>query len=166
MLHILSVISIPNNIPARTYDHGSWPQPDRTWPYTATITPPFQSVLSSHWELCVHTSPKWGPWTIHWSTTSKIHIKIWIWIRRCILHKTLIKAEVTFFCRIPTSAPCCSIFPAIACYQPIHRPRIALSQHHNRNLHLIPALQVGIKKKHGHRKGEREKRRTPPNSPA
>jgi hypothetical protein len=60
-----SVISIPNINPARTYDHGSRPQLDRTWPYTATITPPFQLVLSNHWELCVHTSPKWGPWTIH-----------------------------------------------------------------------------------------------------
>ena len=94
-----SVISIPNINPARTYDHGSRPQPDRTWPYiyTATITPPFQSALSNHWGLCVHTSPKWGPWTIHWSTISKIHIRIWIWIRRRILHKTLIKPEVTFF---------------------------------------------------------------------
>ena len=59
----ITIISIPNNNPARTYDHGSRPQPDRTWPYTATITPPFQSVLSSHWKLCVDTSPKWDPWT-------------------------------------------------------------------------------------------------------
>ena len=97
----ISVISIPNNIPARTvdrtYDRGSWPQPDRTWPYAATITPPFQSVLSNHWELCVHTSPKWDPWTIHGSTISKIHIRIWIWIRRRILHKIIIKPEVIFF---------------------------------------------------------------------
>ena len=121
---LVSVISIPNNIPARTYDHGSRPQPDRTWPYTAIITPPFQSVLSNHWELCVHTSPKWDSWTIHWSTISKIHIRIWIWIRRRILHKILIKSEVTFFAESQLQHHVAPYFRLVSdkCMLPAHSP--------------------------------------------